>query len=81
MAGATHVQGTVNGIGERCGNANLISIIANLMLKLPDTRTSVVDLAQLTSLSKFVFEILNLPSDTKAPLSANRHSPTREASM
>ncbi|WP_192496498.1 citramalate synthase [Chlorobium phaeovibrioides] len=67
MAGATHVQGTINGIGERCGNANLISIIANLMLKLPDTRTSVVDLAQLTSLSKFVFEILNLPSDTKAP--------------
>ena len=33
-AGATHVQGTINGYGERCGNANLISIIPNLQLKL-----------------------------------------------
>ncbi|KZK73834.1 MAG: citramalate synthase [Pelodictyon luteolum] len=67
MAGATHVQGTVNGIGERCGNANIISIIANLVLKLPETGASVRDLTQLTSLSNFVFEILNLPPDSKAP--------------
>ena len=33
-AGATHVQGTINGYGERCGNANLISVIANLKLKM-----------------------------------------------
>lgn len=67
MAGATHVQGTVNGIGERCGNANILSIIANLVLKLPETGASVPDLAQLTPLSNFVFEILNLPPDSKAP--------------
>ncbi|TCD47058.1 citramalate synthase [Chlorobium sp. N1] len=67
MAGATHVQGTINGIGERCGNANILSIIANLVLKLPQTGASVPDLAQLTSLSRFVYEILNLPPDSKAP--------------
>jgi 2-isopropylmalate synthase len=67
QAGATHVQGTINGIGERCGNANLISIIPNIMLKLHGSFTHLQQLAQLTSLSKFVFEILNLPSDTKAP--------------
>jgi 2-isopropylmalate synthase len=66
-AGATQVQGTVNGIGERCGNANLISIVPNLILKLGRNITHVQDLAQLTSMSKFVFEILNLPPDTKAP--------------
>ncbi len=67
MAGATHVQGTINGIGERCGNANLISIIPNLMLKLQGTVTSIQHLNQLTSLSKFVYEILNMPSNTRAP--------------
>ncbi|TNJ39211.1 citramalate synthase [Chlorobaculum thiosulfatiphilum] len=66
-AGATQVQGTMNGIGERCGNANLISIIPNLMLKLGEEFSHVKDLKALTSMSKFVFEILNLPSDTKAP--------------
>ncbi|NTU93481.1 MAG: citramalate synthase [Chlorobiaceae bacterium] len=66
-AGAVQVQGTINGIGERCGNANLISIIPNLMLKLDQEFASVRDLKQLTSLSKFVFEILNLPPDSKAP--------------
>jgi len=66
-AGATQVQGTMNGIGERCGNANLISIIPNLMLKLGSEFENVRDLKQLTSMSKFVYEILNLPPDTKAP--------------
>ena len=66
-AGATQVQGTINGIGERCGNANLISIIPNLMLKLGEEFRHVGDLKLLTSMSKFVFEILNLPPDTKAP--------------
>ncbi|RXK82148.1 citramalate synthase [Chlorobaculum sp. 24CR] len=66
-AGATQVQGTMNGIGERCGNANLVSIIPNLMLKLGEEFSHVKDLKALTSMSKFVFEILNLPSDTKAP--------------
>ena len=66
-AGATQVQGTCNGIGERCGNANLISVIPNLMLKLGKDFSHVDNLGQLTSMSKFVFEILNLPPDTKAP--------------
>ena len=67
LAGATHIQGTINGIGERCGNANLISIIPNIMLKLQERCTSVHHLNQLTSLSKFVYEILNMPSNTRAP--------------
>ena len=37
-AGATHVHGTINGFGERCGNADLISVIANLTLKMPGYR-------------------------------------------
>ena len=67
MAGATHIHGTINGIGERCGNANLISIIANIMLKLQRRFTHVEHLSQLTSLSKFVYEILNMPPESKAP--------------
>ncbi|MEI7788263.1 MAG: citramalate synthase [Chlorobiaceae bacterium] len=67
MAGATHIQGTINGIGERCGNANLISIIPNIILKLQRSFTHVDHLKQLTSLSKFVYEILNMPSNTRAP--------------
>jgi 2-isopropylmalate synthase len=66
-AGATQVQGTINGIGERCGNADLVSIVPNVMLKLGGEFRNVRDLKQLTSMSKFVFEILNLPPDTKAP--------------
>ncbi|MEO5353222.1 MAG: citramalate synthase [Magnetococcus sp. XQGC-1] len=60
-AGATHVQGTINGLGERCGNANLVSILPNLLLKmgrrfraLPPDR-----LQQLTGVSRFVDEIAN----------------------
>jgi len=66
-AGATHIHGTINGIGERCGNANLISIIANIMLKMDGRFNFVEHLTQLTSLSKFVYEILNMPPDGKAP--------------
>ncbi len=66
-AGAVQVQGTINGIGERCGNANLISIIPNLMLKQGCGFAHIGELKQLTSMSKYVFEILNLPPDTKAP--------------
>lgn len=59
-AGATQVQGTINGIGERCGNANLISIIPNLLLKMgKKTAVSPQQLTQLTRLSRFVDEIAN----------------------
>jgi len=60
VAGARQVQGTINGIGERCGNANLISIIPNLMLKMGfTTGVTKEKLAQLTHLSHFLDERLN----------------------
>lgn len=55
--GATMVQGTINGIGERCGNANLCSVIPDLKLKLGYDIP--VDLTKLTSLSQYVSEIAN----------------------
>ncbi|MBV9404224.1 MAG: citramalate synthase [Acidobacteriaceae bacterium] len=60
-AGVTHVQGCVNGYGERCGNANLCSILANLELKLGHTTVGPDNLRNLTSLSRFVAELANLP--------------------
>lgn len=65
-AGVRQVQGTINGIGERCGNANLVSIIPTLMLKMGFT-TGVKDLKKITQLSRMVDERLN-----RAP---NRHAP------
>lgn len=60
VAGATQVQGTMNGIGERCGNANLTSIIPNLLIKMGKTMAiSPQKLTQLTGLSRFVDEIAN----------------------
>jgi len=59
-AGAEHVQGTINGIGERCGNANLISIIPTLQLKVRvDCGVSPERLRELSSLSQFVNEMAN----------------------
>jgi 2-isopropylmalate synthase len=63
LAGATHVQGTVNGYGERCGNANLISIIPNLQLKLGYECLTDEQLASLTAASGYVAELLNVPPD------------------
>ncbi|MBM4000395.1 MAG: citramalate synthase [Planctomycetes bacterium] len=60
-AGAVHVQGTVNGIGERCGNADLISILANLGLKKPAYRVlGGRPLNHLTELSRYVYETANM---------------------
>jgi 2-isopropylmalate synthase len=59
QAGATQVQGTVNGIGERTGNANLITIIADLQLKLGHELLSAQQLARLTETAHFVDELLN----------------------
>ncbi|MEI7781157.1 MAG: citramalate synthase [Planctomycetota bacterium] len=59
--GATQVQGTINGIGERCGNADLISVVANLALKLPGyTVLGGTGTAHLTELSRFVYETANM---------------------
>jgi 2-isopropylmalate synthase len=64
-AGATHVQGTINGYGERCGNANLCTIIPNLQLKMGRQVVSAESLAHLTDLSRYVAELANLaPSPT-----------------
>jgi 2-isopropylmalate synthase len=67
QAGATHVQGTVNGIGERCGNANLMSLIPNLKLKLGLDVVGDADLARLTHVAHEIAEIMNLTPDPHAP--------------
>jgi 2-isopropylmalate synthase len=67
MAGATMVQGTINGYGERCGNANLCSLIPNLQLKLGYSCISEHQLTQLTEVSRFVSEVVNLAPDEHAP--------------
>jgi 2-isopropylmalate synthase len=58
--GATHIQGTINGIGERCGNADLITIIPNLQLKMGIKCLTEENLAKLTELSLYIDEIANL---------------------
>ena len=60
LSGCQLVQGTINGIGERCGNANLCSIIPSLQLKGKYHCVPVKNLKKLTNLSKYVDEIANL---------------------
>jgi 2-isopropylmalate synthase len=74
-AGAVHVQGTINGLGERCGNADLISVVANLSLKkrgyevlaavpasagVPGSPSAPDSISHLTELSRYVYEIANM---------------------
>jgi 2-isopropylmalate synthase len=68
-AGACQIQGTLNGIGERCGNANLISIIGTLALKRQYTERFElgVDVKQLTSISRGFDELLNRAPNAQAP--------------
>lgn len=63
QSGAVHVQGTINGYGERCGNANLCSIIADLQLKMGYECVPQGSLHTLTTLSRTVAEIANLAPD------------------
>lgn len=65
-AGAVHVQGTINGVGERCGNANLSSIIPNLILKLKHSTNQQENLCHLTSVSNYVYELMNLAPNSRA---------------
>jgi 2-isopropylmalate synthase len=65
--GCNQVQGTVNGYGERCGNANLISIIPDLQLKMGFDLLPAEKLAQLTDLSRYVSELANLNPDSHQP--------------
>ncbi len=67
LQGATHVQGTMNGYGERCGNANLVSVIANLQLKLEYDCLSPAQIGSLTSTAHFLDELLNLAPDPDQP--------------
>ncbi len=66
-AGAIQVQGTINGYGERCGNANLCSIIPALKLKMGIDCVTNEQLAKLTEVSHFVSEAANLPPDPFSP--------------
>ncbi len=70
--GVRHVQGTLNGIGERCGNANLVSIIPTLLLKPEfadrfETGISIDNLKQLTHVSRLLDELLNRAPNLHAP--------------
>ena len=65
--GARQVQGTMNGCGERTGNANLVSIIANLQLKLGYRCLGDEQLARLTETAHFVDELLNVTPDPNQP--------------
>jgi 2-isopropylmalate synthase len=67
LNGATHVQGTINGYGERCGNANMISIIPNLQLKLGYECLSAEQLAALTPAANYIAELLNFTPDPDSP--------------
>jgi 2-isopropylmalate synthase len=66
-AGATLVQGTMNGYGERVGNANLVSILPNIVLKMGRVAHCGPNMAQLRDLSLFFDELANLRPDPKAP--------------
>ena len=76
--GVIHVQGTINGIGERCGNANLCSIMPNLMFKMGLTFNNITKegMKKLMELSHYIYEIANMTPDNKQPytgLSAFTH--------
>ncbi|MDA8419424.1 MAG: citramalate synthase [Desulfobacteraceae bacterium] len=65
--GARQVQGTINGFGERCGNANLTSIIPGLALKMGYTCAAAKQLHRLTEVARFVNELANLPHHKYQP--------------
>jgi len=65
--GVRHLQGTINGYGERCGNANLVSIMADLELKTNFQPVPSGRLADLTEMSRYVAEIVNIAPDDHQP--------------
>ncbi len=67
LNGAVQVHGTINGFGERCGNANLCSIIPNLTLKLGYETVPRENLKKLKEISNFVADIVNLPVPKNMP--------------
>ena len=71
QAGATHVQGTINGLGERTGNADLCQVIPNLQLKLKRRCLPAENLKMLTEVSRYVSELANLPLNSAQPFVGN----------
>ncbi len=69
--GIVHVQGTLNGFGERCGNANLCSIIASLQLKMGHNCLTDDQLSQLREVSRYVYELANLVPNPHQPFVGN----------
>ena len=72
-AGVRQIQGTLNGLGERCGNANLVTLLATLALKQPwaerfALKAGVDELARLTQVSRALDELLNRAPNRHAPL-------------
>lgn len=66
-AGAVHVQGTINGVGERCGNANLCSIIPNLVFKMHHSCIPEENLKKLRATSRYVLELANIVPNRYQP--------------
>src|SRR5262249_45970008 len=67
QVGATHVQGTINGYGERTGNCNLTSVIPNVALKMKRRRLPDPSIRKLRELSQFVDEIANVRHNPRQP--------------
>jgi len=65
--GVNHVQGTMNGVGERCGNANLCSIIPAVMVKMRLGSISEEQLGRLREISRYILELANVPSNKYQP--------------
>ncbi len=69
--GATMVQGTINGLGERCGNADLCAIIPGLQIKMGIQVLSAAQLKQLTEVSRYISELGNIPHNEQLPYVGN----------
>ena len=67
QAGAIHVQGTINGLGERCGNANLCTIIPNLQLQMGYSCIPEDNMPEITAVARSISEISNVIHDERAP--------------
>ncbi len=70
-AGAEQIQGTINGFGERCGNANLCTIIPNLQLRMGYQCIPEDNMSYLTPTARFVSEVANIIHDERAPFVGN----------
>ena len=70
-AGARQVQGTANGLGERCGNANLLTLIPTLQLKLSHDCVAPAQLQQTAALARYIAEIANVTLDPQTPFAGH----------